>query len=409
MVTNIPLLLPDISRQYIDDKSKFGGLGKFLTCWQAIYFCAQCVFRLSRQYSISPLELNVFVHALCALILFWIWWDKPQDVQEPTLITDNDELDLCASLCVKQGYKDDLWQLGISSEWIPCRPCSNAWEVATPAAVTLYPQRKSLGCPVTPAPVISLYDQQERLNLNKPLCLFGPFRQPCLRVLDNFWTIESWDLGGKICELDSRCIRRLARAYGYVKGYGSSLRSGRVTHRCVDFYWHDLKILSFLMKHTESYLLSPDDEQDGWPSQVRRSFFRAVAGLTLAGGCYGGLHLTAWTCQFPSHAETLLWRAASITIAMTGPCVLAYALCNGVVNRINSFVLRWLLAHDLSSARQAFLHLTTSTQRVFPWPWGLWYTFCRAFIVVECFIMLAHLPDTALEIPQWAAYAPHIT
>ena len=100
MVTNMPLLLPDISRQYIEDKSKSGGLGKFLTCWQAIYFCAQCVFRLSRQYSISPLELNVFAHALCALILFWIWWDKPQDAQEPTLITDNDGLDLCASLCV---------------------------------------------------------------------------------------------------------------------------------------------------------------------------------------------------------------------------------------------------------------------------------------------------------------------
>jgi hypothetical protein len=44
------LSLPDISRRSIEDKSKSGGLGKFLTIWQATYFCVQCVFRLSQQY-----------------------------------------------------------------------------------------------------------------------------------------------------------------------------------------------------------------------------------------------------------------------------------------------------------------------------------------------------------------------
>jgi hypothetical protein len=37
---------------------------------------------------------------------------------------------------------------------------------------------------------------------------------------------------------------------------------------------------------------------------------------------------------------------------------------------------------------------------------SLWYIFCRAFIVVESFIMLAHIPDTALHVPTWAAYIP---
>jgi hypothetical protein len=38
----------------------------------------------------------------------------------------------------------------------------------------------------------------------------------------------------------------------------------------------------------------------------------------------------------------------------------------------------------------------------------LWYIFCRVFIIVESFIMLAHIPDQALQVPTWSAYIPHI-
>jgi hypothetical protein len=79
-------LIPDISRESIQDKSKSDRLAKLLTCWQAGYFCLQCVFRLSQQLSVTLLELNVFAHALCAFALFALWSDKPRDVCEPALI-----------------------------------------------------------------------------------------------------------------------------------------------------------------------------------------------------------------------------------------------------------------------------------------------------------------------------------
>ena len=68
-----PHLVPDISREYIEDKSKSDWLAKGLACWQAGYFCIQCTFRLSQQLSITLLELNVFAHAICALLLFLVW------------------------------------------------------------------------------------------------------------------------------------------------------------------------------------------------------------------------------------------------------------------------------------------------------------------------------------------------
>lgn len=64
-------LIPDVSREKIQDKSKSDRLAKLLTCWQAGYFCIQCVSRLSQQLPVTFLELNVVAHAVCALALFF--------------------------------------------------------------------------------------------------------------------------------------------------------------------------------------------------------------------------------------------------------------------------------------------------------------------------------------------------
>lgn len=102
IATHRPHLLPNISLEHILDKSKSDWLAKGLTCWQAGYFCILCVFRLSQRLSITLLELNVFAHAICALMIFLIWWDKPRDVQEPTLLLDEESLDICA--CMQYRY-----------------------------------------------------------------------------------------------------------------------------------------------------------------------------------------------------------------------------------------------------------------------------------------------------------------
>jgi hypothetical protein len=413
MAIHRPHLLPDISRKHIEDKSKSGGMGKFLTCWQATYFCARCIFRLSRQYSISLLELNVFAHALCALALLWIWWDEPQDVQEPTLITGSDGLDICAYFSLKpevmwhyqkDGFKDDSSPDGPESRWVPCHPCSDAWEVFAPTHVMLHRQHDSQSHSVTPN-IVTMHDQ---LGDSFYSLLFGPYRQPCLKVSETFWTIESRERTWRkwtTCELDGRCIRRLVRAYGRVKKDEAFFGFTSIVDQCSDFDWRGLRSLARVMDDAYWVFRSIGEPH----SQIERRAIRPAVGLTLAGFCYGGLHLTAWTCRFPSHAETLLWHAASVTIMATGPTVIAYALGKGVAafiyhsERIRK--LGWLavLALDLLES------CIKSLAKPIFWLWTTWYMFCRAYIVVECFIMLAHLPDTTLEIPSWARYIPHIT
>lgn len=82
--------VPILSIQSVLDKSKANGLGKFLVCLQAGWFCVQCVGRLATGLPICLLELNTFAHAICTILIYVLWWDKPFDIEQPTFVrSDN--------------------------------------------------------------------------------------------------------------------------------------------------------------------------------------------------------------------------------------------------------------------------------------------------------------------------------
>jgi hypothetical protein len=241
-------------------------------------------------------------------------------------------------------------------------------------------------------------------DVNFPRLSFGPHRQRCLKVLNTFWATrisKSFWREGTVLSFDSRYIRRLARAYGLARLENDG-RASMVEDQCNDFAWG----LSSLTDRIE-YV--------SFTSLLSSHAFRTAAGLTLAGGCYGGLQLTAWACQFPSNAETVLWRAASVTILATGPTIIVFALHMGAVDGASfGIVDPWLERHHFGWPhwiRRTLNRIETVEEYAryaLFFLWAVWYLLCRTFIVVECFIMLAHLPDTTLEIPTWAAYIPHI-
>lgn len=89
-----PTELPDLSIEEIRSKSKADVFTKILTCIQATWFIAQCLTRcgsteenftdwsangsvVAQHIPISLLELNTFGHAVCALLIYLLWWEKP--------------------------------------------------------------------------------------------------------------------------------------------------------------------------------------------------------------------------------------------------------------------------------------------------------------------------------------------
>jgi hypothetical protein len=95
-----PDVFPGLSEDEILDKSKASTLIKALTCLQALWFCLQCIVRLTANTTISLLELNVYCHCICIFVIYAIWWNKPMDVSEPTTLDLERKLELQALLAL---------------------------------------------------------------------------------------------------------------------------------------------------------------------------------------------------------------------------------------------------------------------------------------------------------------------
>ena len=109
---------------------------------------------------------------------------------------------------------------------------------------------------------------------------------------------------------------------------------------------------------------------------------RIALGFSAAALIYGGLHALAWFAHFETSSEQLLWRISACVVM--GGMPVAFFL--------------WYLLLPLAPY-VIFLEIL------------LWlaYVLARAYLVVECFINLSHLPAEVYDIPRWSTYFPHIS
>jgi hypothetical protein len=330
--------IPDIPETHILDKSKASALAKLLVCGQTAWFCCQCIARLSQGLTISLLELNTFVHAICALLSYIFWWHKPLDISESTILQSNTAVVL---LLVKamQDIPADTDSRNVSLEpefWIR--------DAATPNDQTRHFETPEL-LPGT-------------ISISRGQVLYGysiePRRMDC-NVLylkrDVFASLEAALKEARRCGIkftDAIDNRRMLR------------------YRSVEWFYEasdaDLMIL-----------------------------------LVYAGLCYGGIHVTAWNAPFPTLTQQLLWRVSSISLLVSALLGFIIVLLIRMYNR-PSF-------HKYHHKMRNCVYVTT---RALGFIAALFYMFCRVFLVVECFLTLAHLPESVYQVPNLSRYFPHI-
>jgi hypothetical protein len=115
-------------------------------------------------------------------------------------------------------------------------------------------------------------------------------------------------------------------------------------------------------------------------------------GATLSLMLFGVVHLAAWNFDFPTKAEMILWRIASIRCAAFG---VIYFVLVGVP---------WLLyqaPRPDALLSNSYLYLTLLGPPAS-------YTLARTFLLVEVFRSLCFLPPEAY-ISTWASYVPHFS
>ena len=110
---------------------------------------------------------------------------------------------------------------------------------------------------------------------------------------------------------------------------------------------------------------------------------------------YGGIHLTTWNFRFPSQAEHILWKIASIDIMGTIPLVLTFFGC------IYVWSTYYEGASDVSPSVKYISWILLT-------PMSIFYALSRIYIVVESFISLRHVPIGVYAVVPWVQDIPHI-
>lgn len=117
--------------------------------------------------------------------------------------------------------------------------------------------------------------------------------------------------------------------------------------------------------------------------------FDKSRGAVLTAFTVAGLML-AWEGPFHSQPERLLWRVSAVAITASGPGLF-----------IRSLIVQPMYLLEKKWVKIAVCFLINIPAIIF-------YLFARTYLVVEAFISLLYLPESAFQQPQWCYFFPHI-
>jgi hypothetical protein len=131
---------------------------------------------------------------------------------------------------------------------------------------------------------------------------------------------------------------------------------------------------------------------------------------------FGGIHFAGWNFDFPSSLEKLLWRACSATIFAT--TIGFWLVERRDIWRFHGVLEHWLNPlFRLKEAENLAVDFLGRSEIPFRCPWYVFllfaiiaasYTLARIYTLVEVFVGLRDLPDTAFQTVQWTNFLPHI-
>ncbi|CZR66249.1 uncharacterized protein PAC_16150 [Phialocephala subalpina] len=399
-------LLPDLDEREIQDKSKTDGLAKALVLLQASWMLLQTFGRMATHIPTSLLEVNTIGHILCAFVVYLLWWNKPREIHEPTVLKGDWVDSMCAYMYmssrmsgtrVKGHFKPRSW---VIPELKKCVYLEYEHESTSPGLsndvfIDTVEQIETQA--------LSSRKKPTSLNDSSDSQLSGAFELQPSRYLDSQKTVSrklkmGWTPEPNYDNATLRKTRHRLAAAAVQKHPALKARFSRLLRS-------DLEDPSI----TETPTYEPLIEQlvvhqaRNWPSDfLLPGLGGELMGIALwfATMAYGGVHIAAWHEFFPTRVERQLWRLSSVYIACSG---LLWLLMNifGAISpwastywdRFISFQALWV---------EYIVYGVTATAC------GLLYTFARAFLVIDAIVSLRQLPAQTYNTPQWSEVIPHL-
>ena len=148
-----------------------------------------------------------------------------------------------------------------------------------------------------------------------------------------------------------------------------------------------------------------------WPNVKRLINDLSIGiGFSTAALIYGGLHALAWFAHFSSSTEQLLWRVSACVVMAGIPVFFASVNIDKYIEQHSQPpVDGWITFFTLDFKPSLLSRISGALHYLLAVIVLLAYILARAYLVVECFINLSHLPAGVYKVPKWASYFPHIS
>ena len=388
--------IPYLSDKEIADKSKTNRLAKGIICVQALWFCVQFFGRIAQKLPVTLLELNTFAHSICALLIYVLWWQKPLDIEEPTVI-ETQSSEMARKLCA-EAYSQipKLWrqhwhavdrfgrQLSFSAdELYTIMKCDEKFGNYEPGSIRGEIQgiTRSTEIAQTSSDGLSFKGIDE--HLPGRICISSDplvvSLLPGERIPGTTISISGLYSSFELDEIMLARLQRLPPIKIDVRPRGGSLLAYR----------------------EPNFGLSSLHESGTELGKTEIDSMQFVA-ITLFGLFYGGLHTLSWgSAALSSRTESLFWIVSCVTILGTGPvAILSTIILNKSTfdNRSRCLFLLYALVDG------TLLHLAIFSLSLC----SILYLLSRVFLLVEVFLSLTRADPAVYNTPNWSPYWPHI-
>ncbi|RYP05125.1 hypothetical protein DL765_009937 [Monosporascus sp. GIB2] len=295
----------------IDDKSKADVIQKSLVLIQVVWMAMQCIVRKASGLPISLLELHTMVHVACAIIIYALWWKKPVDIYDPEIVdlhgikgflalvtelewgclesTHYDAVVYPSQSSIRGSTNEDFTNLqtgscngdesSLSVQWVTPKAEEYIHHLAEGQAVPC-----GIGNATPKQPAEGRQPIEFKAKDHARWQAMMPFLDT-LCALEKPYRWVDWAKG------DAK--NEVSKAVNFTGNLWSSVWGNR-----------ELRVLSLILGMKEF-----GDVPIALKAKSRPHVFGVVLPVI-----YGGLHLTAWTSEFPTAVESLLWKISCFII-----------------------------------------------------------------------------------------------
>jgi len=452
----------------ISDKSQMDILTKVFVCCQALSFIGQVIERKIAHLTISVLELNTAIHISCTMVMYFFWLQKPYNVQDPTLVAMEDLPDVLAFIVTSSRWPHNsgfekmqpkrhakrFWSFisdsgdppfawfGSSSEesvaedgtldHMPQQASDNDQDdsnhasgaqssdmnLATSQCEVPEPDGEALCCPNVPS-YVPVSNIEPRLYLESGQVLasgFGPADDPDLIGHGKY------QVG-----LSQTDVDRLNSAAKYMRKLLGSykntpiIRNSFIAGTCVPKVQLLKPFSDSALQPFGNYLICC--RARNWPtleelteSTTGLPIFLLSAAVAFTSIVYAFLHTFANLTLIPTVLEENLWGLSCV--ALIAYCILFLYIWHVVAKHLERAkgpltaeasvaLLKWKSWYNVKIKRSKLWEISTSLGICLIF---LVYITSRAFIIIESFISLRHVPLDLYRTPNvtYLGFIPHV-